>query len=109
MLGSIGVNEAGTKFPFNGTQACANVEDPDIFFPDYERGNKQNNDREKKKEDQAKAICNSCSFIADCLEYALVEGPEGIWGGTNPKERKKIRQRRGMPPPKDISRFIDSL
>lgn len=54
-----------------------------------------------RKDDQvlAKAICAKCSHRAACLEEALripqaynVGG--GIWGGTDPQERRSIRARR---------------
>jgi hypothetical protein len=43
----------------------------------------------------AKAICNSCPFITQCLEYALTDQYlVGIWGGTTEQQRRAIRQKR---------------
>ena len=37
--------------------------------------------------------CSSCDARRACLEYALAAGEEGgIWGGTLPEERRKLRR-----------------
>jgi len=59
-----------------------------VFFPppSFERK------REKfERETRAKAICEECSVIAECLEYALeIREQHGIWGGLNELERRDI-------------------
>jgi WhiB family redox-sensing transcriptional regulator len=72
--------------PFNGTQACKNV-DPDIFFPeDYDDSVAVLN---------AKVICKDCPLTNDCLVYAVKDSSlDGIWGGTTPKERRNMRRRK---------------
>ena len=41
----------------------------------------------------AKAICNRCPSIADCLDHALTTPVhDGIWGGLTEKERAAIRR-----------------
>lgn len=52
----------------------------------------------KARHRTAKGICKSvCPVQVACLEYAL-QNPgatdAGIWGGTDPKERAKLRLRR---------------
>lgn len=42
----------------------------------------------------AKAICARCEFREECLETALANGEEGIWGGLTDDERQKLRQER---------------
>lgn len=44
----------------------------------------------------AKAICAACPVREPCLEHALsVREKDGVWGGANEKERRRIiRQRR---------------
>lgn len=39
----------------------------------------------------AKAICADCPVIAGCLEYALANNVDGIWGGTSERERRALR------------------
>lgn len=43
----------------------------------------------------ARSACYSCPIQVECLEYALVSNvPQGIWGGTTPKERVHIQRKR---------------
>jgi WhiB family redox-sensing transcriptional regulator len=64
--------------------ACRGL-DPEIFYPAAEEDS-----------DAAKAVCATCPVREACLEYALAAREhEGIWGGTTPRERRRIiRQRR---------------
>lgn len=65
---------------------CVN-EDPELFHP---VGTSTAALRDTKT---AKAICNRCPSIADCLAHAL-DTPvhDGIWGGLTEKERAAIRR-----------------
>lgn len=41
---------------------------------------------------RAKRICMSCDVRTECLSYAMRHNePAGIWGGTSPRDRKRIR------------------
>ena len=67
--------------------ACVD-EDPELFFPVGGAG-----DAEAKAE-QARAVCRRCDVSAWCLQLALKVGAEdGVWGGTTPQERKRVRIR----------------
>jgi len=35
----------------------------------------------------AKAVCGRCPVQPNCLSYALITRPDGIWGGTTKEER----------------------
>jgi hypothetical protein len=40
----------------------------------------------------AKTVCETCPVRRPCLGYALAADERfGIWGGTSPKERRKVR------------------
>lgn len=39
----------------------------------------------------ARAVCQRCPVIDDCLNHALSRVEEGIWANTNTKERSKLR------------------
>ena len=59
---------------------CAQT-DPEIFFP--EKGGAVN---------LAKQVCNSCEVKLDCLAWAVQNDEKyGIWGGTTPQERERLR------------------
>ena len=52
-------------------------------------------------EEEAKAVCTGkfdnrvCPLLEQCLEFALENNERfGIWGGTTPAEREKIRKSR---------------
>ncbi|MBX7159555.1 MAG: WhiB family transcriptional regulator [Acidimicrobiia bacterium] len=62
--------------------------DPEIFYPQVE---------EVEEEDAAEAIavCTACPVCEVCLEHALARREkEGVWGGTTPRERRRIIRRR---------------
>ena len=59
--------------------ACASHDDPDLWFP--ERG-------KDERQQQAVGICAACPVRAACLAYVLSMPPEpGIWGGTTGDQR----------------------
>ncbi len=64
--------------------ACKGVQ-PGLFYPE--------SDLEERK---AKAVCGLCKVRDCCLEFALNSGePEGIWGGLNSRQRRRlVRSRR---------------
>ncbi len=44
----------------------------------------------------AKAQCFGCPVRAECLAYALDQNEVfGVWGGTDPDERKQLREDQG--------------
>jgi hypothetical protein len=44
--------------------------------------------------DPVKAECRPCPIRKKCLNWALLHGEAGIWGGTTENGRKRIRYRR---------------
>lgn len=102
--GNTGNGTVGTKAPyFDGTQPCAQTDvDPDLFFPETPEEIYHNTRA-------AKTVCNSCAFIAPCLEYALSSDSGGIWAATTKTERRKIRKERGLPAPVSTLKLIDLL
>lgn len=63
--------------------------DPELFFPVSETGTAH------RQVAQAKAVCARCPVARQCLDWAVRTGePEGIWGGTTPGERRRLRRRR---------------
>lgn len=61
--------------------ACHTANVPaDVFFGET-----------KQEIAQAKAVCGSCIAQAKCLSYAINNEDYGVWGGTTPAERRKLR------------------
>lgn len=45
----------------------------------------------------AKALCSDCVVHDDCLSYALGQPHlSGIWGGTTPLERERLRRQKDL-------------
>jgi WhiB family redox-sensing transcriptional regulator len=65
--------------------AACTEEDTDLFFP-------EGKDIQGKIA-LAKAICASCPIAVQCLNMALAEDAEGVWGGTTTDERKRFKRR----------------
>lgn len=72
------------------------------YDPWFGTGDKERLDEHDTEEmEHAKAICKGtfdgtpCPLLADCLEFAVINNEKyGIWGGTDPEERKRIRKDR---------------
>ena len=64
--------------------ACRGL-DTTVFYPEPE-----------EEGADAKAVCDRCPVRMPCLEWALSHREkEGVWGGCNERERRRIlRQRR---------------
>lgn len=68
--------------------ACR-LEDADLFFP---VGQSQ---EAIEQEDEAKAVCRSCSVMERCLSWALETRQDvGVWGGLSEDERRRLHKRK---------------
>jgi WhiB family redox-sensing transcriptional regulator len=70
---------------------CANIENPDIFFPPRDKATY------KKIASAAKSYClgpnksNPCPVRQECLWYSIVSDEQhGIWGGLSHRERNAL-------------------
>jgi WhiB family redox-sensing transcriptional regulator len=71
--------------------ACLSA-DPDLFFPVATVGPAA--DRQVAK---AQRICAFCQVRQACLDFAMRTGENhGIWGGTTPEERIRVRRARSQ-------------
>lgn len=74
----------GVTFPYLPDALCAAVgQAPDLWFPAH--GNRAAAER-------AKAICAGCPARTPCLKWGLKNEKHGVWGGTTPRERAKMRR-----------------
>ena len=63
--------------------ACRDV-DTAVFFPETE-----------SEVAAAKAVCATCPVRDACLDFALItRQDDGVWGGLDENERRRIRRRR---------------
>ena len=44
----------------------------------------------------SRMICGNCVVKNECLEWAVRHEAHGMWGGTTPMERRKIRRQRNI-------------
>jgi len=65
---------------------CAEV-DTELFYP--EKG-------AYYESVEAKKICKKCPHLQECLEWALSNERHGVWGGTAPRDRQKLRKKLGI-------------
>lgn len=86
------LEEIYTPDPWMLDGACADIDNPDIFF-----------DTQPALIKEALALCKSCPVRLMCAEYAINGNiEEGIFGGLTPADRKQIRglkarSRKGIP------------
>lgn len=66
--------------------ACAG-KDTDLFFPEAGKDF-------LGRIAEAKAVCNTCPIVADCLSWATENDEQGIWGASTYEERKRMSRRR---------------
>lgn len=65
--------------------ACRGLQTTMFFHPEYERG-----DTRRRRETEAKAVCQRCPVIEQCRTHALkVHEPYGVWGGLSAEEREE--------------------
>jgi WhiB family redox-sensing transcriptional regulator len=68
--------------------ACLSA-DPDLFFPIAGGA------PSARQAAKAVRVCAGCAVCQECLDFAVRMGEaHGIWGGTTPEERTRIRRQR---------------
>lgn len=66
-------------------KAACRTADLYIFFPDP---------GDVVGVERARQVCDGCPVASECLSYAVsTNQTEGVWGGTTPGERRRLRQR----------------
>lgn len=77
--------------PWKFTEAlCAEIGTEIFYIEDRD----ENISRSRQLDyEMAKRICNKCSHITQCAQWAINKEKHGFWGGLTPLERKKIRGR----------------
>lgn len=81
-------NNALPRPPHWSQGAVCRQVDPDLFYPEGERG------ATAFLIEEAKGYCRTCPVMHECLEDALERGePHGVWGGLDENERRALRRR----------------
>jgi hypothetical protein len=77
----------------NGGVECEQV--PDVFFPEEwaARSPMQSTNMYNMAIETARQICMRCPVMDKCLKVGMFED-YGIWGGTTPKQRQKLKKER---------------
>jgi len=71
-----------------GARAACRSTDPELFFPVSGVG------PSVAQIDEAKTVCARCDVRSECLAFALATWqPYGVWGGTSPEERARLRKK----------------
>jgi WhiB family redox-sensing transcriptional regulator len=66
---------------------CRDV-DPELFFPIGNTG------PALVQIDEAKQVCQRCSVLDSCRQWALDSGQDaGVWGGLSEDERRALKRR----------------
>jgi len=87
----IGLFPLETDLAWQREAACRGLglgESQTIFFPS----------RGESVED-ARAICEGCPVVAECLDFALEHHCIGVWGGTTERQRRQLRRQRNTARP----------
>jgi hypothetical protein len=71
-----------------GSVECEKV--PDIFFPE-DLGQPGDGRLKRQAIETARQICMECPVMDKCLKVGMYE-ESGIWGGTTPEQRKRLRR-----------------
>ena len=80
------------SWEWQGRAACRGMDSSIFFHPAKER-----NFEKERRAATAKAVCQQCPAINDCLAHALkVREPYGIWGGLSEDERAQVLGLRSM-------------
>lgn len=70
------------------TPSCAGTS-LDSWFP-------EDGDRHGWHMDLVRRVCDACPLKEMCLDWALHHEEYGIWAGTGPSDRRRMRRERGI-------------
>ena len=72
--------------------ACRGMDSDDFFHPPKERARGR-----RRRVAAARAVCQGCPVIRECLAHALAAPePYGIWGGLSEEERAERLGRQSL-------------
>jgi WhiB family transcriptional regulator, redox-sensing transcriptional regulator len=77
---------ADLRADWRARAACV-AEDPELFFP---IGSGRHAEEQVTA---AKQVCHRCPVVAQCRDFAVLNGCDGVWGGLDDAERRLLRRR----------------
>ena len=84
------MSEGDASRDWHGRAACRGPQAAVFYPPDMG----EQLDERRWREAQAKAICEQCTVVGRCLEFAVARREtHGIWGGTSEAERRVLIDR----------------
>ena len=79
------------QWRFEGS--CAGDPDPDRWYSLAELNGQPGMDTTIR---ELRGICAQCPVLEKCMAHALKFEGWGIWAGTTPRERRKLRREQGI-------------
>jgi WhiB family redox-sensing transcriptional regulator len=76
------------KYPDFSSATCRGI-GLEFFFQEHLNAT-------SSEERKAKSLCKECPVMQECLEWGVLHESHGIWGGASPRERMRIRKKRGI-------------
>lgn len=73
---------------YDGSEPCAGIY-TDLFYPEDSGA--------YASAPMLRRLCANCHVLDACAEYAIRHEAHGWWAGLSPRERGRIRARRGIP------------
>lgn len=90
------MSEPSTSWMHHPDRPCA-TGDPERFFRSLGTNYAATDAGVREASSRAAELCAGCPVIDACLDYAIAEAMEGIWGGTvEPQRRMLDRRARGV-------------
>jgi WhiB family redox-sensing transcriptional regulator len=78
------------EYAFLSEHGTCSIEkiDGNLFYPEGEPTKVL-----REQEHEAKKLCGKCMVKTSCLQIALKNNEQGIWGGTTERERYLLKRR----------------
>lgn len=89
--------DEASRWAWTNTAACRHA-NPAIFYP------VESEPYDTATLDAARRICNACPVFTACHDHALHNEADGIWAGTAPTERRRLRRTLHIVDPAAIGR-----
>ena len=80
---------------YDGTQACFGLDTNDFYAAERPAQRETSSQSVQRQNKAMVRICQGCSFVNECGDYAIAHEAYGVWGGLTGLARDQIRRERG--------------